>query len=638
MSIGNYGRFLLGISLVLANLSAQALPTQGSEPPNFTAKDINGTEVNLYRLLDTQPDFAILHFFTSSTGEEIALRLQALDQLYGKKRLGIIAVGVKEDETALKKFAADLRVNYYILPDQPEVSSAYGPIQRLPLTFIISKNPAGKWMVERLLVGGGEREANIISEVADAYFVQKKLDDAHALADAALKAGEDPKAVGAVKGYAFVEQGKLDEAQNEFNQIQSKEGLASVALEKGELDKAVELASQAGPDSGYANTIKGTALMRSGKLDEAAQEFGAAATKDARGWQKSEAVAGKGRIEQEKGQVDTAIATYEQAIALDPYNVVALSNEGAAHRQKGDLQKAADVLDQAQKVSGDDTLVAIMLKQVQEEMKKANDTKRSELIRQQIADLHKRYEEQKAAGKPTDDWTSRPLVVAFLPSENATPAFFERAGTDVALRHEIEGRLQEDGNVQVVEREVLDKLLQELNLGSSELADSNTQLRLGKVLSAQLLGFIDFAKTGADAELYLRMVDTETTSIANQLRRPLKADSDLDALVTDVVNDLLGKMVTKRVLQGLIADAASDSAVLINLGKAHGAKVGQQFAVLQDGEPIIVGGREIGRKQTKVATLEVTEVEDQLATCKVTQKNDGAKLAKEMKIKVIGAK
>jgi len=115
-------------------------------------------------------------------------------------------------------------------------------------------------------------------------------------------------------------------------------------------------------------------------------------------------------------------------VAIDPLNVVALSNEGAAHREKGDLQKATEVLEKAKTVR-DDELVTLMLQQVQQELKEANDVKRGELIRAQINDLRERYDALKAAGKdkPIDEWTSPPLVLAFLPSINAQPAFLAAA-------------------------------------------------------------------------------------------------------------------------------------------------------------------------------------------------------------------
>lgn len=610
---------------------AEAQVKKGSPAPSFVAVDIKGQEVNLDKIIESKPDLVILFFFTTSTGEEIAVKLRRLDALYGKQKLKIAAIGYKEDEAALKKFADSLGIAYYIIKDTGELGSAqkYGPFSVLPQTFLVTD----KKMILKAIEGSGKSEADVINEVAQAYLQQNKTAQAQAVADEAVKAGENPKAAKETKGYALVAEGKLDAAQTEFGAIDSKDGQAKVALQKGDAAKAVEIANQA-PDNGYAQAIKAEALAKQGKIDEAAAAIGAAEGKPGADWKQSQTANTAGRIDQAKGNKDGAIKKYEQAVALDPYNVVALSNEGAAYREKGDLPKAAEVLQKAQDVRPDG-LTAVMLQQIQKELKEANDVKRGELIRSQINDLRKRYEELKAAGKdkPADTWTTPPLVVGFLPGTQE--AYLDRAGADIAIRREIEAQLQAGGTVSVVEREVLDKLLQELNLGSSQLADANTQLQLGKVLSARMLGFVEFANVGAEPYLYLRLVDTETTSIAAQLRKPIKDLSDINGLVGEVVKDIVKKVSDGRPLQGLVADAPSDDAVMVNLGKRHGVKAGQQFAAVAEGAPIEAGGKVLGHRETKVATLEVTQVEDQYSVCKVVNKAEGGKLAKEMHIKQV---
>ena len=283
----------------------------------------------------------------------------------------------------------------------------------------------------------------------------------------------------------------------------------------------------------------------------------------------------------------------------------------------------------------DDDLAATMLQQIQRELNEANDVKRGELVRAQIADLRERYEALKAAGKgqALDDWTSPPVVLAFLPSAQGQGVFFERAGTDVVLRRELEARLQANDTVRVVEREVLDKLLQELQLGASELTSADTQLQLGKVLSARMLGFVDFGRLGPDTMMYLRLIDTETTQMAAQFTKSLSDHSDLRSLVDALALDVIAKVVNGRQLKGLIADAADDSAVIINIGAQHGVAVGHAYEAIEKGDPIEAGGKVVAYREKKLAILEVTEVEDQYAICKVVKKQDGVVLAKDVKIK-----
>ena len=613
---------------VLCAMPAVGVPEKNDEIPSFRAIDINGNEVDFDKLIAAKPDLLILFFFTVSTGEEIAVKLRHLNSLYPMEKLQIAAIGFKEDEEALRAFAEELRIKYYVISDSPEVAAEkrYGPFTTLPLTFLVTDQRK----VLKVLKGSGKAEAEVINEVAKAYFQQRKLEEAKAAADAAVEAGEDEKTARSTKGFALSAEGKLDEAEKEFGQIGSSEGLAKVALERGDTQKAIELA----PDSGYGNTIKATALMREGKLEDAATTFEAASAKPAEDWQVSEATNGYGRTLQEMGKADAAIERYQQAVALDPYNVVALSNEGAVHREKGDLEKATEVLERAQSIRQDD-LVTVMLQQVQKEMEEANDIRRGELIRAQINDLKERYEALKAAGqdKPLDDWSSPPMVVAFLPSSRSQDVFFERAGTDIVLRRGIEARLQVAEDVQVVEREVLDTLLQELNLGSSEIASQDTQLQLGKVLAARMLGFVDYARIGPDTVMYLRLVDTETTALAAQFTRNIKDTPNIQGLIDGLVEELVAEVVKGRLLQGLIAGASDDGGIIINLGKRHGAKAGQRYNVIENGPPIEAGGKVIGYRKVNLGELEVTKVEDQHSVCKVLSKKEGTELAKDMKIK-----
>lgn len=627
---------LIVVAACVISGPAGAQPEKSAEAPQFTVMDINGQQVDLAQLTAKNPDLIIIAFFEVETGAQVAAKLQSLNTLYGQdQKLEIIAVGYREDEEALRGFANRYGLKYYIVGDQPtsEVTEKYGPVSVLPKTFLVTNQRE----ILRVVEGSGESEIAILNHVAKAYLQQKKAEQAKAAANLAVEAGENEQEARSITGYASVIEGKLDEAEAEFGKIDSKEGLAKVALERGDLERARQLADEAG--TGYAQTVKGVALLREGKLDEAEQTVDEAAGKEADDWQKSETLNIQGRIAQEAGKNDAAVERYQEAIALDPYNVVALSNEGSVYRKQGDLQKAAEVLEEAQKTGVTDDMTALMLKQVRDELEKANDTQRRELIRQQITDLKAAYEKQQAEGtaEPADPWTSRPLVMAFLPAENRGPVFFERAGTDIVIRRELESRLQDHPRVQIVEREMLDQLLQELNLGASDLADPNTQLRLGKVLSAQLLGFVEFAQNAGDTTMYLRLVDTETTQIDTQISKDLEPDGNVEQFVSGTVDELLNKAVAKRRLQGLVAEATADE-VIINLGAQHGVQPGMQFEVLKEGKPIQAAGRVLGNRILKVGIIEAADVQDEFSVCTVVSKREGEEIAAEMKVKEAAGK
>lgn len=612
------------VSMVLAATGAQAQFKVGDPAPDIKAVDINGKVVDLAAVLDQKPDLAVLFFFTVDKGQELAITLQVLNQT--TKGLEIVALGMEEDKDALAAFAKSMGIDYYVIPaSQVEDTSFREKIQILPVTLFVMTQEK---KIDRVVVGGSSTQAKLLSIAAENFFRQRKLEEAKAVADLAIEK-EDPKLGREIKGFALTAEGKLDEAEAEFGAIDSKAGLAKVALERGDYEKAATLADQ--DTTGYGTAVKGQALMHSGKLEEAAAALSTAFSKDIPDWQRSEAANLHGRVQQELGQTDGAITQYEQAIALDPYNVVALSNEGAAKRSKGDLEGAQAALERAQNIRQDD-LAAMMLQQIQRELKRANDIEQAKLIDKQIQDLSARIKEMKASGaqQQADSWSTRPLVMAFLPS-NYTPVFFERAGTDVVLQRELESVLQEGGEVGVVEREMLDKLLQELNLGSSELADPSTQRNLGRVLSAGVLGFLEFAQLGQDKMMYLRLIDSETSAILGILRQKIDEDNPAE-VVRAVAEELVAKMANGDVLKGKIADASADDAIYINLGSRHGAVEGQEFIVLQDADPIKIGDKVIAHRTRPVGKIVVTNLETDYAICKVSQRTEGVTFAPEMKI------
>lgn len=624
--------FGLVLGFSLCTMSSRADFFEGDPVPEIQAQDIFGKSVNLNEILEKNPDLVILFFFTPDNGKAIAAKLQALKRLYNSDALSIIALGMESDKAALQAFADGLKIQYFLLADeQVKTAEWYKNINQLPLTLFVH-TPERK--IERVLRGAGTEQANILKEVAENLFQQRKTDKASAVVASALENGEDATAVKELNGHILVAEGKLDEAEKEFGEIGADAGLAKVALERGDLEGAIAAADKAG-DNGYAQAVKGEALIKSGDLEKAETSLAAAASAEIPEWQKSEAVNAQGRLAQANGDIDKAVEQYAKAQSLDQYNVEALSNEGSAYRERGgekDLVLAKETLEKAAAIRPDE-MTNLMLQQVRTELEEANDLKKGELIKSLITDLSKRYEELKAKGEaqPTDDWTSRPVVLAFLPGETKGKIVFDRAGTDMVLQREIEVQAQGKNGIQVVERVMLDKLLQELNLGSSELASGDTQRRLGQVLSAGHLGFIDFAQVGADTMLYLRLIDSETTGIFFQASQKID-DSKPSETVASVVNALAEKLASTEPLQGLIADAAANDAVIINLGKKHGAKEGLEFKILQDGDPIEVGGKIIAHRQKPVGKLTLTTVEQDYAIGTASNLAEGVTLAKEMKV------
>jgi tetratricopeptide (TPR) repeat protein len=591
--------------------------------------DILGNNVDLNEIIaqDPPPYLLVVFCFAPNTGEELAAKLQNLQMRYGQK-FQVVALGIEQDEGQLKEFAERLGIGYHVVDaSKLEEGNWLEMVRQYPITLFVETTQSRR--IDEVLAGDGLSISSLLTKTAESLFRQRR-EGALAVVDEAISAGNDESAH-ELKGFILAGEGKLDEAEKEFGSLESYTGLAKVALERGDFEEAVKQADLAGDDP-YAASIKAEALARLGKVDEAAAAINDVPVEQAeRPWQAAEAANSRGRIKHHQGDVDGAINDYQAAREIDAYGIKPLSNEAAAQREKGNLEEAQELLVQAQQVS-DDNLIGMLLQQVRGEIEEANDLKRQELIRSQIQSLSERYKELKAAGldKPKDAWSTRALTLALLPGKSTV--FFERAGTDVALQRDIETRLQTDPRVQVLERTMLDQLLQELELGSSELADPNTQQVLGRVLSARYLGFVDYAQVGADLTMYLRLVDTETTALAMQVSQPVNINK-LSEVAQTVVERVLAETADSQELKGLVADVTDDGVVMINIGGKHGVALGQRFDVFTEGEPIEVGGRIIAHRQNTVGRIEITAVEDEYSLASIVKLKEGAKLEKELKIK-----
>jgi curli biogenesis system outer membrane secretion channel CsgG len=72
---------------------------------------------------------------------------------------------------------------------------------------------------------------------------------------------------------------------------------------------------------------------------------------------------------------------------------------------------------------------------------------------------------------------------------------------------------------ELVERERLLAVLEELNLGSSQLADQATGLRIGRLVGARLMLFGSYQVVAMQMRVDLRLVEVETGRVRNTAQR-----------------------------------------------------------------------------------------------------------------------
>lgn len=632
------GMGLLGV----AALDAQAAVKKGETLPAFQLQGVQGEAVSNTAFSGSAP--GIVYLFKTEKCDPCLDGLKELKEVSGQpgSDLRIIGIG-KEDNAAIGQAAKSAGVSFPMASGDKEVFQNLNA-SLLPTTLVVG--PEGKVM--KVIQGGGQHAGDLLNAVAETQLQRKDAGGAQKLYLRANKSGGKVSVVAqAGMGYSQLQEGKVTDAESSFKHmassqdsalaLQGKEGLAEVLLRQGKTDEALKLADevlQVDPKRTMANLVRGKALSMQGHTPEAQKALVVATADDAGSdfaWQKAEAHLAMGNITMQGKESQIALKSYRRAADENPYFAEALSNEGVALKEMGEPEKAMEVFQKLQKIDPGDKLVHALLRQAQAAIAQKQDLERRQYINGLVQDLVKQFKENQAKPKaqPEDDWTSPVMAISILGFQsNANGMLMGRIGLEGLLQDELTRELQQL-NIKVVDRAILDQLLEELKLGSSELADPDTALKLGRIMAARLISTGSFMSAGNGGVVSMRLVDTETTNIVLSLAEKEVGVMDPTAVAPKFAHAIHKSMTEQYPLKGRIAMAEGET-IIINLGKKHGVSAGQKFNVVGDGQPIELNGRILGYKPAKLGSLEVTQVEDLMAYAKVVDKS--GEWAKNQKI------
>ena len=224
----------------------------------------------------------------------------------------------------------------------------------------------------------------------------------------------------------------------------------------------------------------------------------------------------------------------------------------------------------------------------------------------------------------------------------------------------------EKGNFRVFERQRLQDIMKEQNLGMSGNITPNTAVQIGKLLGVQYLltgritrfaykgkSFDAFFKVGfkfknkkLEGRLDIRLIRTDTGEIVyvdkgsgekkfmNLRIATIGGGTDFDqTMVNDIFEPIVDQMAAKmssKVSELKITPAAltktegkiikaSDTSVYINLGHRNGVNVGDTYTVYRKGDSLIDPdtGEELGASESKIGSVKVTRVDEKYSVCSV---------------------
>jgi class 3 adenylate cyclase/CHAT domain-containing protein/Tfp pilus assembly protein PilF len=419
--------------------------------------------------------------------------------------------------------------------------------------------------------------------------------------------------------YKHLESGRLADAGREFQAAVSTrpaeayEGLALVALRQGDPAAAQKFCAEVqkvGASRPGCVLMQGDAAALRGDLPKAAANYEQVVTfAGVPGISKSIAYTRLGRLSAEQGQPDRAQAAYAKAQESDPGNWEALSNMGALLRRQGKYAEAATVLDKAAALNPNDAMVQVLLKDVRDSEGAGKDADRQKRVDGLVDDLVARFKRGDVTRPPAgrDDWTSPPLTISLLGLESRGRVAFREGEYDFMLLR-IGQAIEGQTRARLVERNVMDKLLAELKLSSSALADPKTALQLGRVLSARLITVGSVAGGASEWTLTLRVIETETSTVVASVAQGFPVSQSTAQVADLVAKDLAARLRKTFPLRARVTGGGKGEVVL-NVGTGEGAVVGQKLLIFRESA---------GGQRDVVGEAEITEVTDKLSRARLS--------------------
>jgi len=165
--------------------------------------------------------------------------------------------------------------------------------------------------------------------------------------------------------------------------------------------------------------------------------------------------------------------------------------------------------------------------------------------------------------------------IAILPFTYFSPDKDDLSGLQEGIGTVVASRLQQSGMFDVVERDRLDAVLEELQLSQNDKFDSSQVAQIGKLLGAKQLVLGSFFQFGEKLRLDARFVDTETGRVlcsANRDGPPNKIDLVTDSLCDDLLSKHSpGKASTATSNPTSQADAAVPQGIVTTLREMFAA-------------------------------------------------------------------
>lgn len=329
------------------------------------------------------------------------------------------------------------------------------------------------------------------------------------------------------------------------------------------------------PGSPISNLILGNINLIRGDRDVAMRFFQTAVDSNQGSKEiKAEALMGLARLSSMVHQPQDALQLYQRAAAVDPQSVRALTSQAIILESQNRDTEALSLYRQALDRFPNDRGVQLAAQEITERLSWQQDQSKQSRIDQLVKDLLERDRETITSLDDENRWTSKPLSVWLMDFEEAGFGLQEGQGRTVHIL--IRDMLTKSPRVKMVEREILDKLLNELHLGSSQLAERQTALSIGRLMTARILlpGQIQYENGGA--LISIRAIDCETGLISASVVDTYNSSQTSLEIAQDMAMRIAKELMAKFPLRSRVSEV-NGTEIVVDIGQNLGLHNGLYF-------------------------------------------------------------
>jgi len=192
--------------------------------------------------------------------------------------------------------------------------------------------------------------------------------------------------------------------------------------------------------------------------------------------------------------------------------------------------------------------------------------------------------------------------------------------------------LVKTGRFEVVERGLLNKIIDEQKLSMSGFIDEDSASKLGRLLGVKVIISGSVLKYDNTMEVNARIIDVESASIITAENVRGGSATNLE----DLVARMSDRIIKDFPLVGYIVDRKEEK-VVIDLGKHAGVKPGMKFVVFKEGDVIKhpKTGEVLTIEKIETGAIRVTEVKEKISEAEIEEEYDSEKIVYGQRIKSI---